>query len=244
MNYQYRPLLATVAFLFAMPLQAGEWEHELAPYLWGSAMEGTTGIGDVTAEVDLSFGDILDNLEMGFMGMYRGTRDRFSVTVDAIYMGLGATERGRAGLAKADIDVDQFVLSAGAGYALTEKFVVLGGLRYNDLSAEVEVTGPLGNTAAAETDESWVDPYLGAQYSILLSGAWSMNLYGDIGGFGVGSDFAWQGLVTFRWQFSERAGAVAAYRHMDVDYESGSGSGRFEYDMSFSGPALGIVFTF
>jgi hypothetical protein len=29
-----------------------------------------------------------------------------------------------------------------------------------------------------------------------------------------------------------------------VDYESGSGSNRFKYDMAFSGPALGIVFTF
>jgi len=66
-----------------------------------------------------------------------------------------------------------------------------------------------------------------------------LNLSGDIGGFGVGSDFAWQGLVTFRWQLTERTGALAAYRYMDVDYESGNGSNRFEYDMAFSGPALG-----
>jgi hypothetical protein len=244
MKHPHQTVLAGLALLAAAPLHAEEWKHELAPYLWGSAMEGTTGIGGVTADVDLSFSDILDNLEMGFMGMYRGTRDRFSITADTIFMGLGATQRSRNDLAKADIDVDQFVLAAAAGYALTEKFVVLGGLRYMDLSAEVEVTGPLGNTADAETDESWVDPYLGAQYTIPLSEAWSLNVYGDIGGFGIGSDFAWQGLVTLRWQLTERTGAVAAYRYMDVDYESGSGSGRFLFDMSFSGPALGLVFTF
>jgi len=244
MKHPHHTLLAGLALLAATPLHAEEWKHELAPYMWGSAMEGTTGIGGVTADVDVSFGDILDNLEMGFMGMYRGTRDRFSISVDTIFMGLGATERSRNDLAKADIDVDQFVLGAAAGYSLTEKFLVLGGLRYNDLSAEVKVTGPLGNTADAETDESWVDPYLGAQYTIPLSDAWSLNLYGDIGGFGVGSDLAWQGLVTFRWQLTERTGALAAYRYMDVDYESGSGSDRFKYDMAFSGPALGIVFTF
>jgi len=244
MKHPHQTVLACLVLLAAMPLHAEEWKHELAPYMWGSAMEGTTGIGDVTADVDVSFGDILDNLEMGFMGMYRGTRDRFSISVDTIFMGLGATERSRNDLAKADIDVDQFVLGAAAGYSLTEKFLVLGGLRYNDLSAEVKVTGPLGNTADAETDESWVDPYLGAQYTIPLSDAWSLNLYGDIGGFGVGSDLAWQGLVTFRWQLTERTGALAAYRYMDVDYESGSGSDRFKYDMAFSGPALGIVFTF
>ena len=236
--------IGLLALLAAVPLHAEEWQHELAPYMWGAAMSGSATVGTVTSDVDMSFGDILDNLEMGFMGMYRGTRDRFSIDVDTIFMGLGATEPSRPGLAKADIDVDQFVLGAAAGYALTEKFVVLGGLRYYDLSAEVKVTGPLGNTADAETDESWVDPYLGARYTIPLSEAWSLNLSGDIGGFGVGSDFAWQGLVTFRWQLTERTGALAAYRYMDVDYESGNGSNRFEYDMVFSGPALGIVFTF
>ncbi len=229
MKHPHQTVLAGIALLTAMPLHAEEWKHELAPYMWGSAMEGTTGIGGVTADVDLSFSDILDNLEMGF---------------DTIFMGLGATQDSRNGLAKADIDVDQFVLGAGAGYALSERFVVLGGLRYIDLSAEVEVTGPLGNTSDAETDESWVDPYIGAQYTIPLSEAWSLNLYGDIGGFGIGSDFAWQGLVTFRWQLTERTGALAAYRYMDVDYESGRGSNRFLFDMAFSGPALGLVFTF
>ena len=84
--------------------------------------------------------------------------------------------------------------------------VVLGGVRHNDVSAEVEVTGPLGNTADAETDESWVDPYLGAQYTLPLSDAWSLT-------------------------------------YMQMDCESGSGSGRFEYDMAISEPALGIAFT-
>jgi hypothetical protein len=57
-------------------------------------------------------------------------------------MGLVATERGRAGQPKADIDVDQIALAVAAGYALTDGLVVVGGLRYNDVSAEVEVTGP------------------------------------------------------------------------------------------------------
>jgi len=100
------------------------------------------------------------------------------------------------------------VVGADAGYALTEKFVVFGGLRYYDLSAEVKVTGPLGNTADAETDESWVDPYLGARLHHPALEAWSLNLSGDIGGFGVGSGFAWQGLVTFPLQLTERTGAA------------------------------------
>jgi hypothetical protein len=244
MRYSHQTVLAGLALLAATPLHAEGWKHEFSPYLWGSAMEGTTGVGDVTADVDLSFSDILDNLEVGFMGVYRGTSDRFSLTVDSIYMDLGATERARGGSIRADIDVKQLALAVAAGYKVTERFELQGGLRYIDLSADVAATGPQGNTRRAGTDESWVDPYVGALYIVPLSEAWSMNLYGDVGGFGVGSDFAWQGLLNFRWQFSERAGALVAYRHMAMDYESGRGSNRFLFDMSFSGPALGIVLTF
>ncbi len=239
-------LIATagVLWLAAGPLHAEEWKHEIAPYLWGAALDGTSGVGDVVADVDVSFSDLLDDLEFGFMGTYRASRDRFSVTVDAVYMGLGATERGPGGRLKADIDLDQVALEANAGYEVRERLVVFGGLRYNDLSAEVVATGPLGNAQTAEGDESWVDPIVGAHYSIPLSDAWSLNLRGDIGGFGIGSDFAWQGVATFRWQFSGRAGALAAYRYMSMDYDDGQGSNRFKYDMAFSGPALGVVFTF
>jgi hypothetical protein len=34
---------------------AGEWKQEFAPYLWGSGMSGTTGIGDVEAETSMGF---------------------------------------------------------------------------------------------------------------------------------------------------------------------------------------------
>ncbi len=117
----------------ASPVNAAEWKHEIAPYLWGSSMQGTVGIGDITAETDLSFSDLLDNLEFGFMGTYRASTDRYSITVDAIYMGLGVTEKGPGGALKADIDMDQVGLEGDFGYALSDRFTVLAGLRYVDL---------------------------------------------------------------------------------------------------------------
>ena len=63
-------------------------------------------------------------------------------------MGLGDAGRGPAGYVKADIDLDQSALEVDVGYEVVERLVVLAGLRYNDLSAEVKVTGPLGNTSS------------------------------------------------------------------------------------------------
>lgn len=223
---------------------AAEWTHEIAPYVWGSSMQGTVGVGALTAETDMSFSDILDNLEFGFMGTYRASTDRYSITVDAIYMGLGATERGPGGVLKADIDLDQVGLSADFGYALNDRFTVLAGLRYVDLETQVEVGGPLGNQRSASVQQSWVDPVIGAQYSWPFADQWSLNLRGDVGGFGIGSDFAWQAIATLRWHFSPRTGVGLAYRHLDMDYEDGKGDNRFLYDVATSGPALGVIFTF
>ena len=237
-------LTSLVLYAIAGTAHAAEWKHELAPYLWGSAMDGTVGIGSISADASLSFSDILDNLEMGFMGMYRASTDRYSITVDAIYMGLGVTEKGPGGVLRADADVDQIGLEADFGYALTDRFTVLGGLRYVDLEAEIDVSSPLGGVLTSKTQESWVDPVIGAQYSWPFADEWTLTLRGDIGGFGVGSDFAWQGMATLRWQFSKRTAAALAYRYLAMDYEDGQAEDYFKYDIATSGPALGVVFTF
>lgn len=244
MRSTHQATLLCAAMLAAAPLHAEGWTHELAPYVWGAGMDGTTGVRGVSADVDASFGDVLDNLEMGFMGMYRGTRDRFSITVDGVYMGLGATGRGPAGFVKADVDMDQAALEVDLGYELIENFTVFAGLRYNDLSVDVKATGPLDESISADGSESWVDPVVGALYAIPFSDTWSASIRGDIGGFGVGSDFAWQAIAALRWQSSPGFGVLAAYRYMAMDYENGKGSDAFKYDMAMSGPALGVVFTF
>jgi len=236
--------LGLALLLTAARVGAAEWKHEFAPYLWGSAMEGTVGVGDVVADAQLSFSDILDNLEFGFMGAYRASRDRYSISVDAIYMGLGATEKGPGGVLKADIDVDQIGLEADFGYALSERLTLLAGLRYVSLDADLKVTGPLGNSRTASEGQDWVDPVVGAQYAWPFADEWTLSLRGDIGGFGVGSDFAWQGIATLRWQFSPRTALGVAYRYLDIDYEDGKGDDYFKYDVATSGPAMGVIFTF
>jgi hypothetical protein len=138
-------------------------------------------------------------------------------------MGLGAAGRGPAGYVKADIDLDQSALEVDVGYEVVERLVVLAGLRYNDLSVDIEATGPLG-TRKASQGESWLGPVIGATYTIPFADRWSFTLPGDIGRFGVGSDFAGQGLGTLRWRASERTSVLAAYRCASRFFPSGSRS--------------------
>lgn len=244
MSLTTRASCAAAALLAAATVHAEEWQHEVTPYIWATGMDGTAGIGSVDASVDVSFSDIIDDLEMAFLGTYRATKGPLSLSLDVVYMGLGQSAEGPGGLLAADIDLDQTAIEGTVGWALTEQLVAFGGLRYIDLSVEVQARGPLGNLRTAGGSESWVDPLIGARYTIPLNDRWSLALRGDIGGFGVGSDFAWQAIATARWQATERLGVLAAYRYFDMDYEDGDGAGRFKYDIAISGPALGIVFTF
>ncbi|HET7203247.1 MAG TPA: TonB-dependent receptor, partial [Steroidobacteraceae bacterium] len=165
-----------LAVVLSMPamVQAGEWQHELAPYVWGAGMSGQTGVGDVVGDVDMSFGDILEDLELAFMGVYRATKDRFSVTADVVFMGLGSTERGPGGVLKADIDMDQTALEVDGGYQVMDRLTLLAGLRYIDLQVDTRITGPSGGVNEASSGEDWVDPVIGAIYEAPLSDAWSV----------------------------------------------------------------------
>jgi hypothetical protein len=67
---------------------------------------------------------------------------------------------------------------------------------------------------------------------------------GDGGGFGVGSDLTWQAFPYFGWQFAKWGSLQAGYRWLYMDYETGSGTRQFKYDMLNQGPQLGFTLHF
>jgi predicted transcriptional regulator len=58
------------------------------PYLWAAGLEGDVGVGDIGTEVDLSFSDILDTLQIGGMLEVEGRSGRWGVIVDGIFLKL------------------------------------------------------------------------------------------------------------------------------------------------------------
>ena len=86
------------------PLRAGseeaatpEWEFSLAPYLWMAGLEGTVEADRLSADVDVSFSDIWDELDIGVLAAFEARRGKFSVTTNAIYLKLSPEAGGRSG---------------------------------------------------------------------------------------------------------------------------------------------------
>jgi hypothetical protein len=230
---------AAVIALFAIPAAAQSNEGQsVVIYALGAAIDGTVGVGPIEADVDVSASDIFSNLEMGGMAAYRNDTGRWSWSGEAIFMGLGNADTA------ADIDVDELMVAATAGYDVNDRLELLGGLRYMDIQAKIVVTGPLGQLREAKTDASWVDPFAGARLLLPVGKRSSVILQATVGGFGVGSDFALDAGGIYEYSFSDRVSGLVGYRLIYVDYEDGSGADYFKYDTTTQGPAAGVRIRF
>jgi hypothetical protein len=112
---------------------------------------------------------------------------------------------------------------------------LLGGGRY--WYTKVDIDFDPGDSRDKSKD--WLDPIIGARFKIGLLEKLSLQLRGDIGGFGAGSEFSWNAAGFLSYALSRRFSIFAGYRALGVDYESGSGTRKFEFDLTYHGPAIG-----
>ena len=63
---------------------------------------------------------------------------------------------------------------------------------------------------------------------------------GDIGGFGVGSDFAWSALAAVGYRFSRGFATSLGWKILDIDREDGA----VIFDVQLIGPVLSFTFSF
>ena len=82
----------------------------------------------------------------------------------------------------------------------------IGGLRYSKIDVSAHINASLfglTGSAARSGDKDWVDPYVGVRIQHPLNERWTLVGYGDVGGFGAGSDFTWQVALGAAYDFSK-----------------------------------------
>lgn len=247
MKHPYRPVLAIgLACCTSLAVAAGSdgrWHHTVHLYGMGAAIEGDARIGTLSLPVDLSLSEKFDALRMGGMAAWRADNGTWSFTADLTYMDLGWNAQTRADRAAGSLGVDQFTAMASVGRRAGPHLEVLGSLAYFDLNTNLEVR-VLQQSLRATRQASWVDPLVGLQYSAPLRGKWTYSLRGDVGGFGVGSEFTWHAVALLRRQVNDRFGWYLGYRAIAYDYRDGSGQVGMHYDMVQHGPGIGAAFSF
>ena len=223
------------------------WEFNLAPfYLWGVMIDGDLTLGTNTATLDVPFSDIVDNLEAAFIVHFEGMhRSNWGFLLDVNYIEV-SNDVDLPTPFDASVDIDfKSTLAEFAGLYRIKKdqhnFDIIAGGRYVRLQNTVTTSrGP----ELVDADKDWVDPFAGLRWSFNFADQWTLVTRGDVGGIGVGSDIAAQGLAVIDWQPFKYVSFLAGYRALYMDYSEGSLRGRdqFKFEATIHGPVVGINF--
>lgn len=248
------------------------WTFRVVPYGWLLALNGTHTVRGRSAKVDASFADIVRESDtlVALMGDFEARNGPIALLGNVVWSKIGV-ERGNVrsrSLAPGvtgtlatslGLDIEMTIAEVGAAYEVARSgpvaLDVLAGARYwhqeadlsLDVSAGVQVSDleVAGVRAFARSGSvNWLDPIIGARLRYTVAPGHELLLRGDIGGFGVGSDFSWQAVGAYGFELGTYQGVtfsgVIGYRALYVDYVQGEGRQRYEFDMLVHGPVVGI----
>lgn len=239
-------VLAVAVVTLSVPQAAAQsssdgWEFAIAAYLVAAGMDGSITVKGLEADVDVPFSDIIDKLDFAAMVHFDMRNDHWVLMSDLFYVNLGADKDVGPGAASAA--VQQTLFEVAGGYRVSPVFTLLAGARWVDLDNQIRYTGEILDEDVSAR-KSWIDPFCGVHLMTPLSQRWWLGARGDIGGFGVGSERAWQAYAEFGFRASDLVSVFLGYRAIDMDYEDGSGRDLFRYDMLIAGPQIGVAFSF
>lgn len=230
---------------------AAGWNFVIAPYFVGANINGTSQIGRLPAtDLDVGTDTILKNLHFG--GMIRleaQYQQRFGALIDIAYMKLGAATDTPLTGGRVRIGVRQMIAEGMLSYRFFQNdrtwLEAIAGTRYWNVTLDVNANGTIAGNFSRDWGDDWWDPVIGARVFHQVNQRWSTNLRGDIGGFGVGSDFSWNLQGGIGYHFNDIWSAHAQYKALGVNFKNGkSGVESFSYDTITHGPLIGIRASF
>ena len=236
------PLIVSASFWSgtAAAQESDGWKFRITPYLWMLSMEGTTAALGQDVELDQSFSDILELLNIALSANMELSKGKFFVVFDTMYAQLESDVEGSGGSPiGGTIDIDLVIADLDVGYSINENFDLYAGVRY--YNQDIGVTPNL--LPQVTLGDDWTDFLLGFRVHAEMSEKWSFTgkLDGAVGG---DSASAWYLQAVVQRHFGTNKHLDLGWRYYDVDYESGSGLSRFKWDVTHTGPVVGFSWQF
>jgi len=230
-----------------------EWRNDLVVYLWAVNQDVDLTVGNLQVPLDASFGDLWDIMRFAASAHYEGRKGDWGVMLDGSYTHLG--EDGVTAIEDPGGAEDLLTLTyswkvyRGDALAIwspfelrSQRLDILGGLRVTSQTTSLTFTSPLPpGSVEGGFDETWVDPILGARWGIGWGRyrRWMAWARADVGGFGIGSDLAFNGEANLGFRVSRLVYLVLGGRFLHTDYKSGD-SGTEDY-FAYEGDEFGLV---
>ena len=119
------------------------WKFGGSAYLWAAGVEGTDAAGD---EIDVSFSDVLEDLDGGLMGIIAAQKGRWTLIADIIYLSIHQATSSTANIigipSKIDVDVKMkgYISTFGVSYRVIDddgtSLDLMAGARYFKLDLD------------------------------------------------------------------------------------------------------------
>ena len=243
------------------------WQFSIIPYLWLMGINGKTTIKGRTTNLNVSFGDIWDNLDFAAEVHIEAWKDRFGFFIDTTYAKIAMKDNVdlRFDNTLSAKFVTKFFLGEFGGFyrlgtwplgggtgsykskANTSLTLdLIGGGRYWYLKNKLDIKGPIGLNPNVSDSQNWFDFIVGGRANLAIN-KFFFQLRSDIGGFGLGfsSDISWNiaGYIGYELPWY-RITPIIGYRALYDNYKDGSGDNRFVWDAWIYGPQIGVAFQF
>jgi hypothetical protein len=210
----------------------------VAPYGWMAGISGETGVGDLSADVNVSFSDLLKHLRFAAMGTFEGGYGPWLGVVDVMYSSIRVDHTLSRGRIQPELDLTSKMLIAQAFAAYTVKPApmidvdILAGARLWSVKSTLAITGNrLQRTR--ERSPTWADAIGGGRLRWRVSPKWQINIAGD-GGAG-GSKATGEGMGTAGYRLSRHWDLFASYRYLYENYQKND----YFFTGHLSGPVIG-----
>lgn len=235
----------------------GDWQYGLMIYGWLPSIDGKLkyDIPDSGTDAGVDAGDILNALDMVFMGAFEARKGKWSILVDLVYLALSEDKNESVNVAigtgvtidtATSAKLEGWLISVGGAYNVLQtdkgKLAILLGARYFsvDTDLELKIDGPLpaglSDKKLSKSTELW-DGILGVRGDIALGDKWYLPYHLDIGA--GASEFTWQALAGIGYRF-KWGDILLAYRYLSYD----EGDDSLLQELSFGGPLVGVKFNF
>lgn len=243
-----------ILMFFSLPAHSAEgekdqWQFQLAPYAWLAGQNGTvaTFANLPSVDIDVDFwDDVVGNINGALFLVGEARKDRYAVFMDVAYTDI-EDENGTLGplFSSATVRTKSWIVTTAGQYRMVDNATAfldfLAGFRYWSVETSLALSSGLLPGREVSSRKDWFDPLIGVKGN---TGLGDSNFFVSgtimIGGFGAGSDFMWDASIHLGYQWGKMFSTTIGYRYLDVDFEKDG----FLYDISQSGPVLGLSWRF
>jgi hypothetical protein len=252
MNSTFLRVLVLALAVLSIPraFAAGDedWHFTITPYLWLPSVDTKLSVRDEPIEVGTNTNsfDVFSKLDYGFLVLGEVRKGKLGLFYD--FQTLKLSDDGTIYTAEPR-DFNYDLTFADATLALEYRVVdhprftldALAGARalYAKVSIDVDAVAS-DRELKGEQTHVWVDPIIGGKCHYQINEHWGLAAYGDVGGFGVGSQLTAQVMGSVQYWFTDSVALQVGYRFFTDNFENGG----FKFDTKLYGPVIGLTFAF